>query len=267
MGSCPEIYLKNHRLGLIWGLDIQQWMWSASSVTVFSSIEEKLRIEKKGICTLYEFFIYTVKEYPVLGSAFSEASSGTALQLEYAITRFENNFAALKHPSDETLSVITIMAVNHFCPDVAHKLKSILVAAATFTEIQRKAIKPTDNPTRRSSFDTVPMSALPGITEIRNGSVSLGSFKNFVISRLAFVPDRSVQLERCKEAFYSLNGSEHSDCDLLFAEEEKLFIDCSSWKKSAFLDDYDRADHFISICLLQVQLEYAESAIELSNMD
>ena len=145
-------------------------------------------------------------------SAFSEASSGTALQLEYAITRFEKNFAALKNPSDATLPVVSTMALNHFCPSFSHKLKSVLVAAATLTGNQRKEIRVQDNPTRKSAFDTGPLYELPpGIIETRNGTVSVSTFVNSVLSRVAYVSDTPIQFEQCKHVYYFLHGSGHID--------------------------------------------------------
>jgi hypothetical protein len=100
---------------------------------------------------------------------------------------------------------------------------------------------------RNSDFDSVPMDQLPGIAEIKYGDVTLNPFVQFVLARVAYVPDAPIRFEKCKQAYYNLTRIGHTDCDLLFSEEDALFQACTSWKKSSFADVYDRAEHFISI--------------------
>ena len=154
----------------------------------------------------------------------------------------------MKKPTDQTAALITTLAVHHFCPEISFKLKSILVAAASLGAAQRKNLGIEVPLTLESHFDKVPFSQLPGITEIKDGIISLEKFVEFVLIRAAFVSDGSTRFDDSKEAYYAFDGSGFTDFDILIAEEERLFQTCSSWKKMKFIDDYDRSEHLMNIC-------------------
>ena len=70
------------------------------------------------------------------------------------------------------------------------------------------------------------------------------------------VSDIASCLTSSKEKYYALNGINYTDCDLLLSDESQLYRICSSWKGRDFLDTYDRAINFISICPDPVRSEY-----------
>ena len=225
-------------------------------------LEEKLHLEKKGICTIYEFFLHVTKEYGNLGATFASVSEGSSL--EYAITRFKTLFKALKKPSNDTMSIMTVLALQKFCPSISHRLSSSLASASSLTSEQRSSFKSDENPVLGHSFNTVPMRRLPGICEVATGTISLSSLVEFVISRISVVSDAAQRFDASKVSYYALDGKGYSDCDLLFSDEERLFNACTSWKGTQFIDDYDRAETFVAMCPLVVQEAYAEKSVDLN---
>jgi hypothetical protein len=142
-----------------------------------------------------------------------------------------------------------------------------LGAASSLTSQQRSVLNIQETPTIQSAFNTVAFSSLPGIREVLNGSETMESLSNFILSRVAYVPDSSDRLDKAKSAYMALDGSQYTDCALLISTEETLFQACSVWKGAEFKDALDRAEHFILICPALVQIDYAEADIDINNTD
>ena len=100
--------------------------------------------------------------------------------------------------------------------------------------------------------------------EILDGTVTLESFVDFVLSRVSYVPDKLARFDISRAKYNAFSGITYTDCDLLFADEERMFQVCSSWKGNVFLDDYDRAERFIAICPDIVRSEYAENIVDIN---
>jgi hypothetical protein len=226
-------------------------------------LEANLRNDKKGISTIYDYFENLTNDYKSLAEPFTGISQGTSL--EYAITRFKTKLKALKKPTDQTMEVLTILAVNHYCPDISHKLSSVLISSCTLTAIQRKLISSDETPTLDWKFSDTQLTQLPGIREIHLGNAPLSSLSVFILHRVTRVSDISSCLESATAQYYSLDGINHTDCDLLLSEESRLYRLCASWKGRDFLDPYDRAVHFMSISPLIIRSEYATYIAEPSN--
>jgi hypothetical protein len=219
-------------------------------------LESKLVIGKENIHTLYEFFIHIVNKYPNLKQPFSLAHEGSSL--EFSISRFECIFKSMKKPNPQTAAAITILAVDHFCPEISHRITSCLTAAASLTHGQRIQIERSVSPITNSAFYKTPFCKLPGIIEILSGSVSLDSLVDFVVARISFVEDQMDRLEIALKSFNEFDGSAHTDCLLLFSDLEKLFNVCTSWMGIEVLNDFQRAEHFIKTCPLIIQSAWIE---------
>jgi hypothetical protein len=226
-------------------------------------LEQKLLIERKGIATLYEFFLFISKEYETLEQQFALISEGASL--DFCINRFRNTIRALKKPNFETEAVLTILAVHQFCPNHAERLESTLLGAASMTSEQRKYIAVSFCPSIDSSQSSTCFDQLPGILEIFDGSVTVDSLVRFVLDRVSFVQDSRMRLDLSKEVYRKLNGADYTDCVHLFADIGKQFNICSSWKGSALTDDGDRIEHFLSLCPEIVRIAWIDFISQPTN--
>ena len=230
-------------------------------------LEPRLALEKKGIATLFEFFMFIAKEYSALKDAFSPVSSGEST-LESAITRFQSILMALKRPGVDNASALTLIAVDHFCSQFSIRIRSTLVAAAALTHAQRAKFDVSVCPTLPAEYASTSFNMLPGIMEILNGSVPLPSLVKFVLDRLCYVPDAPVHLDSAKQNYYAIDGSSFTNCMDLMSTVTTQFNVCSNWKGAPFSDDSDRIDHFLKICPVVVRdawIEYA--SLPNSNVD
>jgi hypothetical protein len=224
-------------------------------------LDVKLRVEKRGIATLYDFFYLIVKDYPCLGHAFKDAADGSSLAV--SISRFKSILRPLKKPSENNLGVLTLLAVDHFCPDQSHKVSMILAASASLTLSERSRIRTGVQPVLDSCFSSTPFNKLPGIAEIVFGQASATKLIDFVLQRIAFVDDASSRLDSAKKAYFALDGSTLTDCTKLFSLEQTQFGICTSWKGKPILDDCDRAERFVHISPVIVRTAWAEHPIDL----
>jgi len=228
-------------------------------------LEESLKIEKKGIVTLYDYFQFLIKEYKCLAQAFVSVLDGASITS--SISRFQSTLRSLKKPNGITLGMLTLLAVDHFCPKFSHKISSTLAASASLTSIQRSEISVGESPVLDSSFSNTPFNALPGIAEILEGSADAETFVSFVLDRISFIDDVLSRLDDAKRSYFSLNGAIYTDCDLLFSEEDKRFGICTSWKGKPFIDESDRAEHFVSLVPDIVRRAWAEDPLDILSCD
>lgn len=230
-------------------------------------LEPRLALEKKGIATLFEFFMFIAKEYTTLKDAFSPVSSGEAT-LGSAISHFQSILMALKRPGEANASALTLLAVDHFCSQFSLRIRSTLVAAAALSQTQRSRIHVSVSPTLPAQYASTSFNMLPGIKEILSGSVPLPSLVNFVLDRLCYVPDAPVRLDSAKQIYYAIDGSSCTNCMDLMSTVTTQFYMCSNWKGSPFSDDSDRIDHFLGICPIVVRNAWIEYAsLPNSNVD
>ena len=230
-------------------------------------LEPRLALEKKGIATLFEFFMFIAKEYTTLKDAFSPVSSGEAT-LGSAISHFQSILMALKRPGEANASALTLLAVDHFCSQFSLRIRSTLVAAAALSQTQRSRIHVSVSPTLPAQYASTSFNMLPGIKEILSGSVPLPSLVNFVLDRLCYVPDAPVRLDSAKQIYYAIDGSSFTNCMDLMSTITTQFNVCSNWKGSPFSDDSDRIDHFLGICPIVVRNAWIEYAsLPNSNVD
>jgi hypothetical protein len=228
-------------------------------------LDQNLRLEKRGIATLYDFFYHIIKDYPCLGQAFENASDGSSMAV--SISRFKSILHPLKKPSENNLGVLTLLAVNHFCPDQQHKISMTLAASASLTRLERGRIPTGVQPVLDSCFSSIRFSKLPGITEIVSGRAGARELIDFVLQRIAFVDDAASRLDSAKKAYFALDGSALTDCSKLFSLEQTQFGICTSWKGKPILDDCDRAERFIHMSPVIVRTAWAEHPIDLLTDD
>ena len=163
--------------------------------------------------------------------------------------------------------MLTILAVNEFCPDFSEKLKSTLAAALSLTSAERDLICSTMVPVMDSIFTLTPLRKLPGATELTDGSASTSKFVAFVLDRVSAVSDSASRLEAAKAKYYALDGSRVEDSHKLLAQEETLFGTCTSWKGRPFIDAADRAQFVISIVPDIVRAEFALNRLDFLSVD
>ena len=223
-------------------------------------LEDSLKLEKKGIVTLFDFFHFLIKEYNCLAQAFVSVSDGASLTS--STSRFKSTLRSLKNPNETTLAILTLLAVDHFCPQISHKTFSILAASASLPSTKRAEIQTGELPVLDSCFANTPFRSLPGITEILSGSSDIETLVAFVLDRVTYVDDALLRLDDSKRSYYSLDCASYTDCTLMFSDEEKRFGICSSWKGKTFIDDTDRAEHLISIIPIIVRSAWAEAPLD-----
>jgi len=123
------------------------------------------------------------------------------------------------------------------------------------------------HPALDSRFFNVPFRLLPGIVEILKGKVRGEDLVNYVLKKVAFTDDVSSRFDVAKQSYFAIDGSEYTDCSLLFSIEESRFGICTSWKGKPFLDDNDRSENFIQISPDIVRNAWTEDPLDLFDVD
>ncbi len=220
-------------------------------------LDEKQHNPKEGIFTLFEFFAHTAKRYPSLQEPFVAASKGSSLK---NVARFECIFKAMKKPSGTIAAVATILAIDKFCPDIEHKIRFCLLAAASRTSQQRKLIdiRHSACPAMESKLAGTTFRDLPGMISILSGQDSVDDLVDFIVESISYVDDAPGRLELAIQDFNNLDGTKHTDCLLLFSDMQTLINNCITWMGKPHMTDWQLAEHFLKIYPQHVRAAWNE---------